>query len=142
MCKDYLPHKLKPLQDEYERNVLSRGQNYARAILGQAQQWEEAREHSRAVDCLVQISPQMTDDKDLLQKGWSRAGEMAVKFLDPHKAEEVASLLGKLVNNIGSVIQIPKFRSFKIDYRHFSASLRLVSIGGYSATLSCSWRET
>ena len=101
MCKDYLPHKLKPLQDEYERNILYMGQNDARTLLGQAQQWEETGEHSRAMDCIVKISPQVTDDKDLLQKAWSRAGEMAVKSLESHKAEEVASLLGKLVDNIG-----------------------------------------
>ena len=53
------------------------------------------------MDCIVKISPQVTDDKDLLQKAWSRAGEMAVKSLESHKAEEVASLLGKLVDNIG-----------------------------------------
>ncbi|XP_063612068.1 intraflagellar transport protein 172 homolog [Penaeus indicus] len=94
VCKEYLPHKLSALQDEYDRTVLSRGSQDVETLLNQAQQWEEAGEYNRAVDCYTKVTPHMSNDISLLEKAWSKAGELAVKFLDADKAEEVARQLG------------------------------------------------
>lgn len=59
MCKEYLPHKLKALQDEYDRAVLSKGSQDAQGLLRQAKQWEEAGEYSRAVDCYMKVGEWM-----------------------------------------------------------------------------------
>lgn len=55
VCKEYLPHKLSALQDEYDRTVLSRGSQDVETLLNQAQQWEEAGEYNRAVDCYTKV---------------------------------------------------------------------------------------
>ncbi|CAL4073000.1 unnamed protein product, partial [Meganyctiphanes norvegica] len=94
VCKEYLPHKLSALQDEYDRNVLSRGSQDATTLMGQARQWEEAGEYSRAVDCYCKITRNMTSDISVLEKAWSKAGELAVKFLPAEKADNVARQLG------------------------------------------------
>lgn len=56
MCKEYLPHKLSALQDEYDRTVLSRGSHDAQTLMNQARQWEESGEYSRAVECYMKVS--------------------------------------------------------------------------------------
>ncbi|KAG7173582.1 Intraflagellar transport protein 172-like [Homarus americanus] len=88
VCKEYLPHKLSALQDEYDRTVLSRGSQDANSLMNQGRQWEESGEYARAV------TPNMTNDVMLLEKAWSKAGELAVKFLPNEKANDVSRLLG------------------------------------------------
>ncbi|XP_076029417.1 intraflagellar transport protein Oseg2 isoform X2 [Oratosquilla oratoria] len=100
VCKEYLPHKLSALQDEYDRTVLSRGSQDAHALISQARQWEESGEYSRAVDCYTKVTKNMTGDIGLLEKVWTKAGELAVKFLSPEKADEVARQLGPALLNI------------------------------------------
>lgn len=56
VCKEYLPHKLSALQDEYDRTVLSRGSHDAQTLMNQARQWEESGEYSRAVECYIKVS--------------------------------------------------------------------------------------
>ncbi|XP_071532014.1 intraflagellar transport protein 172 homolog [Panulirus ornatus] len=94
VCKEYLPHKLNALQDEYDRTVLSRGSQDAHTLMNQARQWEESGEYARAVDCYMKVTLSMTSDVMLLEKAWSKAGELAVKFLPPEKADDVSRLLG------------------------------------------------
>ncbi|KAK8378095.1 hypothetical protein O3P69_018808 [Scylla paramamosain] len=94
VCKEYLPHKLSALQDEYDRTVLSKGSQDAQGLLRQARQWEESGEYGRAVDCYLKVTPGMSNDANLLEKAWSKAGELAVKFLPEDKADNVARMLG------------------------------------------------
>ncbi|XP_066969064.1 intraflagellar transport protein 172 homolog [Macrobrachium rosenbergii] len=93
VCKEYLPHKLSVLQDEYDRNVLSRGSQDAQTLISQARQWEESGEYARAVDCYSKVNSGMTNDANILEKAWTKAGELAIKFL-PEKAEDLARSLG------------------------------------------------
>ncbi|KAK7085982.1 hypothetical protein SK128_023173 [Halocaridina rubra] len=94
VCREYLPHKLSALQDEYDRSVLSRGSQDAQTLLNQARQWEESGEYTRAVDCYTKISPSMTNDPALLEKAWTKAGELAIKFLPADRADYIAKQLG------------------------------------------------
>ncbi|XP_050690071.1 intraflagellar transport protein 172 homolog [Eriocheir sinensis] len=94
VCKEYLPHKLKALQDEYDRTVLSKGSQDAQGLLQQAKQWEESGEYSRAVDCYMKVTPAMSSDASLLEKAWTKAGELALKFLPEDRSDYVARTLG------------------------------------------------
>ena len=44
VCKEYLPHKLPALQDEYDRVSLANSSSNVDALLAQARQWEETGE--------------------------------------------------------------------------------------------------
>ncbi|MCL4124638.1 UNVERIFIED_CONTAM: hypothetical protein GTU68_062016, partial [Idotea baltica] len=57
VCKEYLPHKLHDLQDEYDKAVLHQGSHDAQKLLDQARSWEEAGEYGRAVDCYAKVGP-------------------------------------------------------------------------------------
>ncbi|KAK4305876.1 hypothetical protein Pmani_022262 [Petrolisthes manimaculis] len=94
VCKEYLPHKLSALHDEYDRTVLSRGSHDAQTLMNQARQWEESGEYSRAVECYIKVTPNMTSDASVLEKSWNKARELAVKFLPPEKVDDVARVLG------------------------------------------------
>ncbi|KAK4299690.1 hypothetical protein Pmani_028048 [Petrolisthes manimaculis] len=94
VCKEYLPHKLSALQDEYDRTVLSRGSHDAQTLMNQARQWEESGEYSRAVECYIKVTPNMTSDASVLEKSWNKARELAVKFLPAEKVDDLARVLG------------------------------------------------
>ncbi|KAB7506029.1 Intraflagellar transport protein [Armadillidium nasatum] len=79
VCKEYLPHKLKDLQDEYDKAVIQKGSNDAQRLLDQAKQWEESGEYARAVDCYSKVTASMTPDVAVLEKAWIKAGDLAAK---------------------------------------------------------------
>ncbi len=67
-------------------------------LLQKARQWEEQGEYERAVECYLKVDPSNTGDEELMANSWSRAAELAVKFLDGERAVEVAEVAGpKLV---------------------------------------------
>ena len=99
VCKEYLPHKLRALQDEYERESLAASSRDVDALLQQARQWEEGGEHDRAVDCYLKVDAANTGgNMQTMAAAWSKAAELAVKFLDGERALAVAEAVGpKLV---------------------------------------------
>ena len=61
VCKEYLPHRLKALQDEYEKESLASSSRDVEALLQQARQWEEDQEHERAIDCYLKVDRTNTE---------------------------------------------------------------------------------
>lgn len=94
VCKEYLPSKLKALQDEYERESLAASSRDVDALIKQGKQWEEQGEYERAVDCYLKVDRSNTRDMDLMAQSWARASDLAIKFLDNDRAVEVAELAG------------------------------------------------
>ena len=56
LCKEYMPHQLAGLQEEYDMSVMSRGSRDGETLLNQAKEWEQQGEYSRAVDCYMKVS--------------------------------------------------------------------------------------
>ena len=99
VCKEYLPHKLKSLQDEYDRETGGSGSGQdADAIMAQARQWEESGDYERAVDCYMKVD---TGGPAVMAKAWSKAADLAVKFLDSDKAIDVAQTVGPMLVQVG-----------------------------------------
>ena len=69
-------------------------------LLSQGQSWEQNGEHSRAITTYLSITAQHCDDHDLLKKTWSKAVELAVKFV-PSQSVDVTALVCDRLANIG-----------------------------------------
>ncbi|KAH9500287.1 hypothetical protein Btru_073626 [Bulinus truncatus] len=94
ICKEYLPNKLQQLQDEYDREAVTRSGKGAEAIVRQAREWEASGEHQRAVECYLRVTPDMVPDVKIVEKCLMKAGDIAIKFLDNQKAQKVVELVG------------------------------------------------
>ena len=70
-------------------------------LLGQGRQWEEAGEYQRAIETYLKVDSTNTRDPGLLAAAWTRAGELAIKFLETDKAEDVANLVGPRLVELG-----------------------------------------
>lgn len=81
------------------------------ALLGQAREWEESGNFSRAVETYLRISDSHTNDVDILEKSWSKAAELALKFLGDSKAIEIARLVGPRLIEIQkySMVSVPLY---------------------------------
>ena len=101
VCKEYLPNKLRALQDEYERSNMTSGSQGADGLLGQGRKWEESGEYQRALECYLKIDSSNVKDVNVLSAAWTKAAELAIKFLEPDKAEEVATVVGPRLVEIG-----------------------------------------
>ena len=94
VCKEYLPHKLELLQADYEKQSGGIAKKDIESLIGQAREFERNGDYQRAVECYRRVNPQMTSDQQLLQKSWIKAGELAIKFLDSHRAVAVVRDVG------------------------------------------------
>lgn len=95
VCKEYLPHKLQQLQDEYDREMTSsKSGKGAEGMVTQAKEWESSGEYARAVECYMKITPAIVQDQSVLEKCWMKAGDLAIKFLGPQKAQVVVEIVG------------------------------------------------
>ncbi len=55
VCREYLPHRLKALQDEYDRESMAESEGSADLLVQKAKQWEEGGEYERAVECYLKV---------------------------------------------------------------------------------------
>ena len=101
VCKEYLPNRLGALQDEYERTNLASGSRGSDGLLSQGMKWEESGEYQRAVECYLKVDATATRDINVLSAAWTKAAEVAIKFLESDKAEEVATVVGPRLVEIG-----------------------------------------
>ena len=100
VCKEYIPHKLQALQDEYEREMIGNSKRShfppletsslqaaslsssclfycrgAEALVQQAREWESNGEYQRAVECYVKVTSQVTQDQKILEKCWLKVSK-------------------------------------------------------------------
>ena len=101
VCKEYIPHRLKSLQEEYEREVGGPASKSSDGLLAQGRQWEESGDYVRAVECYLKIDRSATKDVSLLAAAWTKAAEIAIKFLDSDRAADVANVTGPKLIEIG-----------------------------------------
>ena len=95
----------------------------------QGRQWEESGEYQRAVECYLKIDALATRSDDILcferlslleindhclvlrdvnilAAAWTKAAEIAIKFLDTEKATGVAGVVGPRLVEIGRLSKI------------------------------------
>ncbi len=101
VCKEYLPHRLKSLQDEYDRESMAESAGNVEMLLQKARQWEEQGEYERAVECYLKVDRSNCSSTEVMADSWSRAAELAVKFLDGERAVEVAEEAGPRLVQVG-----------------------------------------
>ncbi|XP_074640366.1 intraflagellar transport protein 172 homolog [Tubulanus polymorphus] len=93
VCKEYIPHKLQILQDEYDREMMDKSTRGADALVQQAREWESSGEYVRAIDCYMKVTPKHTSDTSILEKCWIKAGELGAKFLVQEKAVDIIQVV-------------------------------------------------
>ncbi|VDI67558.1 intraflagellar transport protein 172, partial [Mytilus galloprovincialis] len=89
VCKEYVPHKLQQLQDEYDREMTSNSTSGLEAMIQQAREWESSGEYARAVECYMKVTPKLTSDLTVMEKCWMKAAEISIKFLGNERAQAV-----------------------------------------------------
>lgn len=99
VAKEYLPHKLPQLQDEYEREMMEKSTKLvsvlwdsilssvipiysllpplfsfrgAETLVQQAREWESSGEYLRAIECYVKVDRQQTNDQNVMHKCWMK----------------------------------------------------------------------
>lgn len=93
VAKEFAPSKLNSLQAEYDRALKSEGPSGAEGMYKQASDWEAQGEYTQAIACYCKITSEMTSDVRLLDKSWSKAAELALKFLSQDKATRVVDMV-------------------------------------------------
>ncbi|XP_060552918.1 intraflagellar transport protein 172 homolog [Ruditapes philippinarum] len=93
VCKEYVPHKLQQLQDDYDREMTDKSTRGAESMLQQARDWESSGEYARAVECYLKVTDQLTNDKEVLSKCWMKGADLAIKFLGQEKAVRVVEIV-------------------------------------------------
>jgi intraflagellar transport protein 172 len=76
VCKEYVPQKLEALQDEYEAAVSKNSRKGAESLVGQAREWEGSGEYTRAVECYLKVTDEVTTDANLLFKCWMKVQDL------------------------------------------------------------------
>jgi len=96
IAKEYAPHKLDQLQNEYDREA-NRDDRGLDALLSQAKDWESRAEYGRAIDVYLKLNKEMTQNYDILEDSWTKAVELAVKFVKNRAVEVVRKACDKLI---------------------------------------------
>lgn len=104
VCKEYVPHKLTALQDQYDQQVMEQSTRGMETLSKQAKQWEASGEYERAVECYLKFDQTITSDVNTLEKAWTRAATLALKFLKAAKSAEVVQLVGPRLAKIGKYL--------------------------------------
>jgi len=93
ICREYLPNKYDQLQLEYEQQVTKKGASGVQTLIQQGQECEARGEYSQAIGWYCKVNQEVTHDSQILEKCWSKASELALKFLPNNKATAVVQLL-------------------------------------------------
>ncbi|XP_041357336.1 intraflagellar transport protein 172 homolog isoform X2 [Gigantopelta aegis] len=101
VCKEYIPHKLQQLQDEYDHEMTDKTKRGVESMIGQAREWESSGEYARAVECYLKVTDALTADRNILEKCWIKAGDISMKFLGQKKAQQVIETIGPRLAEIG-----------------------------------------
>eukprot|EP00111_Clytia_hemisphaerica_P000435 TCONS_00001218-protein len=81
IAKEYVPHQLAALQDEYDRIATqSGGDKGAEGIIAQARDWETRAEYNRAIDLYMRITQDMAGNSAVIEEVYTKALELAIKF--------------------------------------------------------------
>ncbi|WKY15558.1 hypothetical protein Q1695_000775 [Nippostrongylus brasiliensis] len=99
IAKEYLPHKLLQLQEEFEQIELLGGGRGVNSLLAQGRAFEEQREWAKAVQAYLKVNSSTTDDKAMIEDALMRAASLTQRFLVNSDEEMVLKVVDALEAN-------------------------------------------
>ncbi|KAK6046896.1 hypothetical protein COOONC_15599 [Cooperia oncophora] len=124
IAKEYLPHQLLQLQEEFEQVELLGGSRGISSLLAQGRAFEEQREWAKAVQAYLKINRSTTDDESLINDALMKSADLTLRFLantdeemvlkvvealEAHKSyEKMAGLLLAIGQNRQAVIALAR----------------------------------
>ena len=102
------------------------------ALLAQAKRWEESGEYERAVESYLKVDRNNSNGNTAtMASAWTKAAELAIKFLDSDKAIDVAQTAGPMLVEVLSTYGFSRVRGLKF--------FTLYRLEGTMQQLSCIW---
>ncbi|KHJ99604.1 hypothetical protein OESDEN_00375 [Oesophagostomum dentatum] len=81
IAKEYLPHQLLQLQEEFEQVELLGGGRGVNSLLAQGRAFEEQREWAKAVQAYLKVNHTTTSDQSLINDAMLKSADLALRFL-------------------------------------------------------------
>ncbi|TKR80418.1 hypothetical protein L596_014494 [Steinernema carpocapsae] len=100
IARDYMPNHLQQLQEEYDKVLLKSGAKGAQSFMAQAKDWEAQGEYQRALSAYMRVQQPVTDDVNLIASAWTKAGDLAVKFLMDENGLELVEEIGAQLESL------------------------------------------
>lgn len=101
LCKQYAPHLLNQLQEDYSHfDSKKETRKDPEDIIEQAKEFERLGEYRKAIERYLQLNPQIMDNDIVLARCWTRAAELASKFLLKEHADYVMRSLAAMLGSI------------------------------------------
>ncbi|VDM52610.1 unnamed protein product [Angiostrongylus costaricensis] len=99
IAKEYLPHQLLQLQEEFEQVELLGGGRGVNSLLAQGRAFEERREWAKAVQAYLKINHSTTNDESMIIDAVMKCADLALRFLASSDEEMVIKVLDALESN-------------------------------------------
>jgi len=97
--KEYLPNKLADINEEYNNFIINKGNSGVNNLLHTARVFEQQKNYSGAIDIYLKINESITKNKDILHNAWSKAVELAAKFVTQREIEVVNTVGTRLIQD-------------------------------------------
>lgn len=97
--KEYLPNKLSDINEEYNNFMVNKGNSGINNLLHTARMFEQQKNYSGAIDIYLKINESITQSKDILHAAWSKAVELAAKFVTQREMEVVNTVGTRLIQD-------------------------------------------
>uniref|UniRef100_A0A1I7TZF2 WD_REPEATS_REGION domain-containing protein n=1 Tax=Caenorhabditis tropicalis TaxID=1561998 RepID=A0A1I7TZF2_9PELO len=95
IAQNYLPHQAALIQEQFEKAELRSGARGVDSYVAQAKEWELNGEWRKAVQALLRINRQSTDNMELIKQSTEKAADLVMKFLMGDE-EYIGTVLGAL----------------------------------------------
>ncbi|RCN32794.1 tetratricopeptide repeat protein, partial [Ancylostoma caninum] len=99
IAKEYLPHQLLQLQEEFEQVELLGGGRGVNSLLAQGRAFEEQREWAKAVQAYLKVNQSTTDDQTMINDALMKSADLALRFLAASDEEMVMKVVDALEAN-------------------------------------------
>ncbi|XP_017777562.1 PREDICTED: intraflagellar transport protein 172 homolog [Nicrophorus vespilloides] len=103
VCKEYLPNLLPALQTEYNNKTKQHNTDSnitMESILSKANELALAGQHKQAIECLLQVSTDITEP-EIVTRAMLRAADMVNKFLFGGESEDIIKILAPRLRDMG-----------------------------------------
>eukprot|EP00052_Salpingoeca_macrocollata_P025012 m.226452 g.226452 ORF g.226452 m.226452 type:complete len:1747 (+) comp22359_c0_seq2:150-5390(+) len=95
LAREYLPHLLQKLTEEFELEQARKGGR--KDMYATAKMYEAQGNYAHAVDAFLKLTTEQTSDFDFLEEAWERAVELAIKFVSERATTVVSIVSGRLI---------------------------------------------
>ncbi|KAK5981847.1 Intraflagellar transport protein osm-1 [Trichostrongylus colubriformis] len=99
IAKEYLPHQLLQLQEEFEQAELLGGGRGVSSLLAQGRAFEEQRDWAKAVQAYLKVNRSTTDDETLINNALMKSADLTLRFLANSDEELVLKVVEALEAN-------------------------------------------